>query len=502
MEIVWFKRDLRVHDHAPLTAAAAAASGRPVLPLYIIEPSLWAQADMSGRQFAFLAETLADLDRSLAARGARLVVRVGEAVAVLDELHKAHGVHAVHAHEETGNLWSFARDRAVRRWARGAGVGVHEVRQHGVWRALDNRNDWAARWDAMMAAPRLPAPAAIRCADVPSDAMPDAAALGLADDPCPGRQRGGRREGLALLKGFFESRGRRYRAAMSAPESGAAHCSRLSPHLAQGSISMREAYQAALAARLRWRAADDAMFVRAIDSFVSRLHWHCHFIQKLEDAPWLEARCLHPAYDGVHENEGAALSAWAGGMTGWPFVDACMRSLAATGWLNFRMRAMVMSVASHHLRLDWRQTGAVLARMFTDYEPGIHWAQVQMQSGTTGTNIPRIYNPVKQGHDQDANGDFIRRWVPELAGLATPWLHEPWKAPPELRGDLGYPGPIADHEVAARAARAAIAGIRRDPAHAPPACAILVKHGSRKAGLPDANRRRGKPASGQRELDL
>ncbi|WP_310497270.1 FAD-binding domain-containing protein [Sandarakinorhabdus sp.] len=500
MEIVWFKRDLRLHDHAPL--AAAMAGGRAILPLYIIEPSLWAQRDASGRQFAFLRECLVDLDLSLQARGARLVTMVGEAADVLERLHAAHGIAAIHAHEETGNLWSFERDRAVRRWARRAGVPLAERRQHGVWRALHNRNGWAGRWDGMMAAPRLAAPDCIAFAGLTGDPIPEPAALGLADDPCPGRQRGGRREGLALLKSFLASRGRRYRGAMSAPATGADHCSRLSPHLALGTVSMREACQAATKARARWKLSDDTQFTRAIDSFISRLHWHCHFIQKLEDAPWLEARCLHPAYQGMHAHDAARLAAWLGGNTGWPFVDACMRSLAATGWLNFRMRAMVMAVASYHLRLDWRLSGTALARLFTDYEPGIHWAQVQMQSGTTGTNIPRIYNPVKQGHDQDPDGVFIRRWVPELALLPTPLVHEPWTAPPDLRAAMAYPVPLVGHEQAAREARAAITAIRRDPAHALPARAIVARHGSRKAGLPDTTRKRQAPPAAQGSLDL
>ncbi|MEI6486430.1 MAG: deoxyribodipyrimidine photo-lyase [Sphingomonadales bacterium] len=496
MEIVWFKRDLRVHDHAAL--AAACASGRPVLPLYIVEPGLWAQPDMSARQYGFLAESLTDLGRSLAARGARLVVRVGNAVDVLAALHRRHGITAIHAHQETGTLWTYARDRAVRRWARQAGVPVIEAQQHGVWRAQRSRDGWAARWEQLMRSPRVPAPAAIPMADVAGEALPDPAALGLAADPCA-RQPGGRRAGLALLKSFLDHRGRPYRRAMSAPQSAADHCSRLSPHLALGTISMREAAQAAVNARQRWKDAGDISFVRAIDSFISRLHWHCHFIQKLEDAPWLEARCLHPAYDSLPAHDDARLAAWAEGRTGWPFVDACMRSLAATGWLNFRMRAMVMAVASYHLRLDWRQSGAVLARLFTDYEPGIHWAQVQMQSGTTGTNIPRIYNPVKQGHDQDPDGHFIRRWVPELAALPTPFVHEPWLAGVALP----YPAPLVDHEQAAREAKAAITAIRRDPAHLGPARAIVQRHGSRRAGLPDtARRRKSGDDDSQGQLDL
>jgi deoxyribodipyrimidine photo-lyase len=415
-------------------------------------------------------------------------------VQILHDLHAAHGITGIHAHQETGNLWSFARDKAVRRWARGAGVPMHEAQHHGVWRALNNRNGWAARWEAMMREPRLPAPQAIPMADVASEALPEAAALGLAPDLCPGRQRGGRRAGLALLRSFLSERGRPYRAAMSAPDSGADHCSRLSPHLAVGALSMREVLHAAAAARLRWKDAGDTRFTGSIDSFISRLHWHCHFIQKLEDAPWLEQHCLHPAYAALPAHDAARLAAWVEGRTGWPFVDACMRSLAASGWLNFRMRAMAMAFASYHLWQDWRLPAQRLARLFTDFEPGIHYPQVQMQSGVTGTNTARIYNPVKQSRDQDPEGAFIRRHVPELARLPDAFLHEPWRASAETLAASGivlgrtYPLPLVDHVLAAAEARQRVYGVRGGAAFRAEADAIQSRHGSRRSGLPPTAR--------------
>jgi deoxyribodipyrimidine photo-lyase len=157
-------------------------------------------------------------------------------------------------------------------------------------------------------------------------------------------------------------------------------------------------------------------------------------------------------------------------------VDACMRSLQATGWINFRMRAMLVSFASYHLWLHWRATGCHLACLFTDYEPGIHWSQFQMQSGVTGINTVRVYNPVKQSYDQDPDGIFIRTWVPELAALAPEFLHEPWKAasPP-----TGYPAPIVDLQTAARAAKERIYGKKAEPAVKALAQAVYQKHGSR-----------------------
>jgi deoxyribodipyrimidine photo-lyase len=174
-----------------------------------------------------------------------------------------------------------------------------------------------------------------------------------------------------------------------------------------------------------------AVPITAVDSLIARLHWRGHFTQKLETEPELEIRSFHPAHQQARIQtapDDPVLAAWAAGLTGIPFVDACMRSLIATGWLNFRMRAMLQSFASYHLGLDWRVSGEHLARLFTDYEPGIHWPQVQMQSGQTGINTPRIYNPAKQGLDQDPGGHFTRRWVPELAHVPLPLLQTPWLA--------------------------------------------------------------------------
>jgi deoxyribodipyrimidine photo-lyase len=220
----------------------------------------------------------------------------------------------------------------------------------------------------------------------------------------------------------------------------------------------------------------------SLKSFESRLHWHCHFIQKLESESAIEFRNVHRGFDNLrnegalHPEEESKLIAWVEGKTGYPFVDACMRSLLATGWINFRMRAMLVSFASYHLWLHWRATGCHLARLFTDYEPGIHWSQFQMQSGVTGINTIRIYNPVKQSYDQDPDGIFIRTWVPELATLSTEFVHEPWKAatPPN-----GYPAPIVDLQTAARAAKERIYGKKAEPAVKAQAQAVYQKHGSR-----------------------
>lgn len=468
--LVWFKRDLRLHDHPALDAALAA--GAPVACLYIVEPDLWGQPDASARHYEFLRECVEDLSHRL--RG-RLILRVGTAVEVLDSLRRELRVTQLFSHEETGNLWSYARDRAVAAWAAGQGVTWHELPQSGVVRRLDTRDRWAARRDAFMRAPVLPAPD-FDAVQAPSDRLPDARDLGLAPDGARHRQHGGRRAALATLESFLAERGQTYRRAMSSPLEGATACSRLSPHLAWGTVSGREVVQATAA---RQRAVTGQKgWAGSLKSFQSRLAWRDHFTQKLEDFPALEQRCLHPAYEGLRGDDPVLRAAWERGETGLPFVDACMRSLIATGWLNFRMRAMLVAVASYHLWLDWRATGPHLARMFTDYDPGIHWSQMQMQSNTTGINTPRIYNPVKQGHDQDPTGAFTRRWLPELAELPDAHLQEPWTW--GQAGRLAYPAPVIDVAQAARAARERIFALRRCPGFRATAEQIVEKHGSRK----------------------
>lgn len=496
VSLVWFKRDLRVADHPAL--AAAAARGR-VLPVYIVEPDLWAQPDAAARQWEFVAECLTDLRRDLAALGQPLLIRVGDAVEVLARFHTRFGFSHLVAHEETGNDWTYARDRRVAAWARDQGVAWQELPQSGVVRRSPGRDGWAARRDGFMTQP-LVAPPALAPMAAESGAIPTARSLKLQDDRCTFRQKGGRDQGQRLLDSFLEQRGQHYRAAMSAPASAERACSRLSPYLAFGALSAREVAQATDTAKRHWRG--QAGWGPSLRSFEARIAWRDHFIQKLEDEPALEHHALHPAMEDLRPApDPAHLLAWQRGETGLPFVDACMRYLHATGWLNFRMRAMLVSVASYHLWLDWRTTGPYLARQFTDYEPGIHWSQMQMQSGTTGINAIRIYNPVKQGLDQDPQGRFIRRWLPELAPVPDSFLHEPWKWP-AARDLLGarYPEPVMDPAAAARVARDKIWARRRAAGFADQAAAVVRKHASRKDR--PAARARPRPDSAQMALDL
>ncbi len=480
MQIVWFKRDLRLVDHAPLTTASDLG---PILPLYVLEPELWEQPDLSLRQYQFLTQCVDDLALGLREHGQKLVIKIGRCTQVFSDLIEKYSVDGIWAYQETWNGWTYARDKQFRQWVKEKDIPFHELPRNGVIRRLKNRDGWSVKWTREMeklVVPEIRSPISF---SEESDVMPSAKLLGLTNDHCIGRQDGGRRNALTILNSFFTERGQGYTKEMSSPVTAFDSCSRLSPHLAFGTLSLREVYQMTKSrsssvklqpknARGKWPSA--------CKSFSSRLRWNSHFIQKLEDDPRIEFENMHTGYDGLREDDfnEEYFKAWAEGRTGYPMVDACMRALIATGWLNFRMRAMLVSFASYHLWLHWREPALHLARLFTDYEPGIHYSQVQMQSGTTGINSVRIYNPIKQGIDHDPSGEFIRKWVPELEGMELGILHTPWLSKEKI-GD--YPLPIVEERFGRAQAMKKVYDIRQSSSHRARSAHLLRQHGSRRS---------------------
>jgi deoxyribodipyrimidine photo-lyase len=501
---VWLKRDLRASDHPALAEAVARSRGGAVFAAFLYEPEVLAQPEWDPTHTEFQRECLADLETALGRLGIRLITRRGEAVAMLEELRRKTGFRLLVAHEETGTGVTYARDRRVRRWAREAGVEFVELPQTGVVRRLVSRNGWNRLWEQRMEATRADVPRSTGRGGLASITRLATAGLlrchdlGLAADS-KDRQRGGERAAHEVLDDFLTRRGRHYSGGISSPLSAPTSCSRLSPSLAFGAISMRTVWQASEARRRDVQAslatatsprdrAELKAWQRGLKAVQSRLHWHCHFMQKLEDEPAIEFHNMLRAADGLRETEIAPerLSAWQEGRTGYPLVDACLRSLVATGWLTFRMRALVVSFASYSLWLHWRPTGLFLARHFLDFEPGIHWSQLQMQSGTTGINTLRIYNPTKQAIEQDPRGVFIRRWVPELASVPPAYIHRPWTMPADIQQAAGcvigrdYPAPLVDHAAAVREAKRRLAAVRNAPAARAEARAVAEQHGSRR----------------------
>ena len=447
---VWLKRDLRVADHAALSEAVARGRGGAVFAVFLYEPEVLVQPEWDPSHTEFQRECLSDLEPALRRVGIRLVTRRGEAVAMLEQLRVETGFHLLVAHEETGTGVTYARDRRVRQWARDAGVEFVERPQTGVVRRLASRNGWNRLWEARMEAPAALVPRSTGRGGLPAVERLESAGilgcrdLGLAPDT-KDRQRGGSVAAEEVLDDFLVRRGCHYSGGISSPLSAASSCSRLSPHLAFGAISMRRVWQATEARRLdvistlatatvpRERAELRA-WQRSLKAVQSRLHWHCHFMQKIEDEPAIEWHNMLRAADGLREHEVSAerLAAWQSGHTGFPLVDACM------------------------------------------------------QSGTTGINTLRIYNPTKQAIEQDPRGIFIRRWVPELAGVPVAHVHMPWTMPHDAQFVAGcvigrdYPAPLVDHAAAVREAKRRLAAVRNPSQAQAEAREVARRHGSRK----------------------
>ena len=479
ISVVWLKRDLRLSDHQPL--AEAIAAGFPILLLYCFEPSLLAAPQSSDRHWRFVCESLKDMEQRLVPMQANLLIVRDEVKTVFTQIQQDYSIQSVYSHQETGIAVTYARDREMASYFSAQGIPWKEFQQQGVQRKRKNRRGWESFWQAFMTAP-LAHPAFERATfvPIPADQQLEHVLTTLPEQWTVSIEKmkpGGEIKGRKYLKSFLEERVKNYSKQISKPEGSRTGCSRLSPYLAWGCLSLREVFQAAT------EKAATGFQARNLANFLSRLKWHCHFIQKFEMESRMEMEPINRGFLSFpYVLQPLWIKAWEEGKTGFPLVDACMRCLRDTGYLNFRMRAMVVSFLTHHLGQSWKSGSAHLAQLFLDFEPGIHYPQLQMQAGVTGINTVRIYNPIKQSQEQDPDGIFIRKWVHELAPVPLAFLHSPWELTPiELQGlDFAYgevyPFPIVDVEKAAAEARDRIWAAQKAPEVMADAVRVLAKH--------------------------
>ena len=467
VNLVWLKRDLRLSDHQPL--ASSLKTGTTLL-LYVFEPLLVDDPHYDVRHWRFVYQSLKDINQQLEAVNSKVYIFYGSTLDAFKAVSNVFVINKLYSHQEIGIAATYNRDIAVRQWCDSHQIQWYESQTAGIIRGKKNRIHWDASWQKIMSAPLqeivLTTEKTANFDDIALLPQPQLPPIWLTDNDL--MLKGGELWAHRLLQSFLHSRGKNYQFNVSKPLESRKSCSRLSPYLAWGNISIRQVYQQITKSKSRkgWK--------KALNSLASRLHWHCHFMQKFESEHQMQWRPVNTAYlqltyPTTHFDLSVEtrLTAWKLGKTGYPLVDASMRCLLATGYLNFRMRAMLVSFLCHHLFVDWRLGVHYLAQLFLDFEPGIHYPQFQMQSGVTGTNVIRVYNPVKQSIEKDSDALFLKKWLPELAEIPTEMIHTPWLLSPMeqqlYQCQLGhdYPLPIIDIDETGKFARDLLWGFRK-----------------------------------------
>ncbi|SHI57976.1 cryptochrome/deoxyribodipyrimidine photo-lyase family protein [Algibacter luteus] len=478
IHVVWLKRDLRLHDNEAIFNALV--TGKKVLFLYSFEPLLINDSHYSERHWNFIKESLVDLNNELKPFDSKVLIVQSDIIAVFNQLLTKYQINKIFSHQETGLLVTYNRDKNFKRFCKNNLIDWIENINNGVQRGLKNREQWTALCNAFFEIDALPfQPKPNQLLSISDIEMLEAnfKIPNLNTPQTTAFQKGGRSMGLKYLNSFFETRYPNYMLHISKPELARKSCSRISPYIAWGNLSIREVYQQA------YHLKKTAKHKKAIEAFMSRLRWQAHFIQKFEMEHTMEEASINKGFHKLKKSISQEyLEAWKTGQTGYPLIDACMRCLNETGYLNFRMRALVVSFLTHNLWQPWQEATTHLSQMFLDFEPGIHFPQLQMQAGETGINMLRIYNPVKNSLEHDPSATFIKKWVPELKLLDTPLAHQPYLMTPleeqlfNFKLGEDYPYPIVALESSRKKAGDILWNLRKNKKVKAESQRILKKH--------------------------
>ncbi len=452
--LVWFRRDLRTHDHAALHHALKTQ--RQVYCAFVFDTTILAPLPRRDRRVEFILRSVEEVDAALRAMGGALIVRHGDPVVEIPRLAAELGVNAVYVNRDYAPA-TIAQDAEVRR--RLANADLHDFKDQVIFDRAElmtqggtpfsvftpYQNAWLKKLSAAdLQAWPVEEYAANLAAPRNADRLPTLQQLGFeATDLAALKLPTGMRGAQTLFRDFTE-RIDDYAVARDFP--AAKGCSYLSPHLRFGTISIRQ-----LAAYAQAQSS------RGAATWLSELIWRDFYHAVLWHHPRVASRCFKPACDALRWDSAPELfAAWCAGRTGYPLVDAAMRQLDASGWMHNRLRMVTASFLAKDLGLDWRQGEAWFAAKLLDFDLAANNGGWQWAASTGCDAQPwfRIFNPVTQSEKFDAEGRFIRRYVPELAAVPQKYIHAPWKMSAAEQAACGvrigqdYPAPVIDHAAA------------------------------------------------------
>jgi deoxyribodipyrimidine photo-lyase len=444
VSLLLFNRDLRVHDHPALRAAARADR---VVPLFVFDEEILRSGFACPNRLAFMLDSLRDLGESLRRLGAPLLVRRGDPVDEAVRLAREAGANEVHASADYSELARRREERLARaceaeRIALHLHPGVTVVAPGRLAPAGGDHfrvfSPYHRAWSAVDLEPALSAPRRLATpSGLGGRRLPGLGKL-TSTAPSPDLPAGGEQEGRRRMRSFLRNSMAGY--GDGHDDLAGDRTSRLSAFLRFGCVSPRELVQ-----RAREQRGDGA--------FVRQLCWRDFHHQVLAAFPYMPRRNYRPRGDRWSRSE-RALEAWREGLTGYPIVDAGMRQLAREGYMHNRARLIVASFLTKDLYVDWREGARHFWDLLADGEIANNSGNWQWVAGTGNDTRPnRVFNPIRQAHRFDPDGDYVRRYVPELEAVDGAAVHEPWKLGSGERRGLSYPEPIVDHAEAVAALR-------------------------------------------------
>jgi len=466
--IHWFRRDLRVADNTALSEAARRTER--VVPVFIVEDAFRTGADVGPARLAFLLRSLAELKTALSRLGYPLIVRRGRSAKVLPALAKEIRAEAVFCNKRP-EPYAQARDSRVFNALNAAGLGFESFKDAVVWEEQEILTQagqpftvftpYSKAWKARKLPPPRPAlpPSRSPGPKIRSEPLPvDPAELGHPlSQTLPLAGEAAARE---TLRQFMSEPVLRYGEARDFP--AADGTSQLSPHLRAGTIGIRTILAQLTQARAKAKLPAQR---ESCDVFLGELIWREFYQQVLFNSPHVTKGAFRPAYDRLEwSGEEGHFHAWCAGRTGYPIVDAAMRCLNTTGWMHNRLRMIVAMFLTKDLLIHWQKGERYFMQQLVDGDLAANNGGWQWSAGTGTDAAPyfRIFNPVSQGEKFDPAGEFVRRWVPELATLPPALIHRPWEDAAVAR-QLNYPRRIVIHEEQRPKCLAMFAAVKRRP---------------------------------------